>query len=185
MLISIQLTQSVMRKLLKNLKLYLTSIYDSMQSVYFLASFPIRPISTRRKEQTDRKIWGFAFKEVSSKAGAYCTACFLALTGSVPCAQWFRLLLEDASVGKLHCTISQAGIQSRRKGLWSFRHWIFSCHARFSSPVHLVQDLSLNWSCPPQVRLKMNDIKPSKFQFYFSRVLEAFLDAKKVKFFFC
>ena len=26
----------------------------------------------------------------------------------------------------------------------------------------------------PQVRLKMNDKKPSKFQFYFSGVLEAF-----------
>ena len=29
-------------------------------------------------------------------------------------------------------------------------------------------------SIPPQVRLKMNDKKPSKFQFYFSGVLEAF-----------
>ena len=56
------------------------------------------------------------------RAGADCTACFLALTGSVPCAQWFRLLLEDASVGKLHCTISQAGILSSiRKRLWSFK----------------------------------------------------------------
>ena len=30
----------------------------------------------------------------------------------------------------------------------------------------------------PQVRLKMNDKKPSKFQFYFSGVLEAFLMLK-------
>ena len=100
----------------------LVHVIDSTQSVSSFASFPIRPISMRRKEQTDRKIWGFAFKEVSSKAGTDCTACFLALTGSVPCAQWFRLLLEDASVGKLHCTISQAGIPSSiRKRLWSFK----------------------------------------------------------------
>ena len=31
----------------------------------------------------------------------------------------------------------------------------------------------------PQVRLKMNDKKPSKFQFYFSGVLEAFSMLKK------
>ena len=103
----------------------------STQSVSSFVSFPIRPISMRRKEQTDRKIWGFAFKEVSSKAGADCTACFLALTGSVPCAQWFRLLLEYASVGKLHCTISQAGIPSRRKGLWSSKSLNVSCLDRY------------------------------------------------------
>ena len=33
----------------------------------------------------------------------------------------------------------------------------------------------------PQVRLKMNDKKPSKFQFYFSGVLEAFSMLKKWK----
>ena len=33
----------------------------------------------------------------------------------------------------------------------------------------------------PQVRLKMNDKKPSKFQFYFSEVLEAFSTIKKMK----
>ena len=32
---------------------------------------------------------------------------------------------------------------------------------------------------PPQVRLKMNDKKPSQFQFYFSGVLEAFSMLKK------
>ena len=31
----------------------------------------------------------------------------------------------------------------------------------------------------PQVRLKMNDKKPSRFQFYFSEVLEAFSMLKK------
>ena len=31
----------------------------------------------------------------------------------------------------------------------------------------------------PQVRLKMNDKKPSKFQFYFSGVVEAFSMLKK------
>ena len=31
----------------------------------------------------------------------------------------------------------------------------------------------------PQVRLKMNDKKPRKFQFYFSGVLEAFSMLKK------
>ena len=36
---------------------------------------------------------------------------------------------------------------------------------------------------PPQVRLKMNDKKPSKFQFYFSRVLEAFSMLKNQKIF--
>ena len=37
----------------------------------------------------------------------------------------------------------------------------------------------------PQVRLKMNDKKPSKFQFYFSGVLEAFSMLKKWKKKFC
>ena len=36
-------------------------------------------------------------------------------------------------------------------------------------------------SSSPQVRLKMNDKKPSKFQFYFSGVLEALSMLKKMK----
>ena len=35
--------------------------------------------------------------------------------------------------------------------------------------------------CTPQVRLKMNDKKPSRFQFYFSGVLEAFSKLRKIK----
>ena len=34
---------------------------------------------------------------------------------------------------------------------------------------------------PPQVRLKMNEKKPSQFQFHFSGVLEAFSMLKKFK----
>ena len=91
---------------------------------------------------------------------------------------WFFLLLEKQDWKHMLLFLGKFIPEQIKK------KWI--CGRFYKSPLVLTAIASGGYrivtsseSTSPQVRLKMNDKKPSKFQFYFSGVVEAFSMLKK------
>ena len=82
---------------------------------------------------------------------------------NIPLLLWKEKFLLSVDVNLGHCKRPSLHATLRHGFIW------------------LVRTFLIIWIQAPQVRLKMNDKKPSKFQLYFSGVLKAFSRLKKWK----